>query len=84
MKKELFVEIKDNVASHCRKATPKEVSKCNPARNRLKLLRIQRERILAEIEKLEHGCTHPVIYDEAGWLYDSRICYRCGALVTMI
>lgn len=31
-----------------------------------------------EIHKISEGCTHPVCYDEPGYVYHTRICITCG------
>jgi hypothetical protein len=35
---------------------------------------------LAEAEALHQlgKCPHTIVYDEAGWPYDIRVCYTCG------
>ena len=57
-----------------KKADPKKVKEALKFEKKRKKLR--RKRI--ELAKAMENCKHEVCYDEPGWIYDTRICVKCG------
>ncbi len=76
-----FVEYKEEgrYGTKLREPTAQELADAELRRTTLKLLRDRLQAIEAEIDGLEKECTHTVSYDLAGFPYDIRMCYACGA-----
>ena len=76
-----FVEYKEEgkYGTKLREPTSEERAAAELRRGTLKLLRERVAAIEAEIDTLEKECPHTVSYDLAGFPYDIRMCYACGA-----
>lgn len=61
-----------------RMCTVKEIAKAKTAAKRREKLTLQLEVLKTELHELGKDCTHPVCWDEWGYIYTTRHCIICG------
>lgn len=75
-----FVEVKGKYGDESiHEATKEEIQAAKALKKDLEYLRQQRNKLDKQIETMEKTCRHTVSVDTAGWPYDIRSCFACGA-----
>lgn len=64
--------------SKVEKASLTEMAVIQEKRADLARWRSIRDSAASKVKELEAACTHKFFYDEAGFIYDTRICALCG------